>query len=262
MLCRAGREAGGAGLAVPGLCWESCPHPTLRAQRALSGEGRGSPRAAKGRIRKSGSERPSLAQDRRIIHFQSSSATDPTWIQCFANRLKLDLWCCQHLLSVGQPTNTKKEPNHHRGGITNEQESHSEQPAAQTQINKQQQHWMDAHTRTPGCFQPQLNAKRTLPRQLRYDQNPSLAEVHVSPAEYGLIWQCWLEWFCRMVSLEPERPWVPVPNTLIHGASCRCDCHNLGHVGVAWLSKHCFKLLFCSHVTAPGTWRGGEGVCE
>lgn len=42
------------------------------------------------------------------------------------NHLKLDLWCCQHLLSVGQPTNTKKKPNHHKEGIANEQESHSE----------------------------------------------------------------------------------------------------------------------------------------
>lgn len=46
--------------------------------------------------------------------------------ELFVNHLKLDLWCCQQLLSVGQPTNTKKKPNHHGEGITNKQESRSE----------------------------------------------------------------------------------------------------------------------------------------
>lgn len=47
-------------------------------------------------------------------------------MELFVNDLKLDLWCCQQLLYVGQPTDTKKKPIHHRKGITNKQESCSE----------------------------------------------------------------------------------------------------------------------------------------
>lgn len=64
-----------------------------------------------------------------------------------------------------------------------------------------------------------LSASAQHQEQLGYDQSLSLAKVCAPTAKYGLSWQCWLKWFCRLISLEPERTRVPVPNTLSY-SSC------------------------------------------
>lgn len=66
-----------------------------------------------------------------------------------------------------------------------------------------------------------------------------------------------------MISLEPEGPWVPVPNTLIQVVSCRCDHHKSGACG-GWLvgclrvALNCFSAL----VSLPRHTEGKESVSD